>query len=203
VLLGRDATPENPFACPCCSEVSAKSANELLEDAITLKELENSGGGSVLPTCGICEEEAATVHCSSCANKLYCDACCADTHKRGAAKSHVLLPIAEHLASGGGGGGGRELPSMCTKHPQYPHEFYCNTCGTVVCASCAVKGHNGHSLIDTSAALATEAAAVETSVAAAATALAFTETGMVAVRKMKVQVQTNAKATDEEVVAHC
>jgi hypothetical protein len=73
----------------------------------------------------------------------------------------------------------------------------------VVCSTCAVKGHNGHSLIDTSAALATEAAAVETAVAATTTALTSTKTGIVAVREMKRVVQTNTNATVEEVIAHC
>ena len=122
-------------------------------------------------------------------------------------KVHSLIPIAEHLANGGESGGtsgstgGSE--HMCPKHPQYPLEFFCNTCNEVVCGSCVGRAHNGHSLVDVSAALATETAAMEASVAAATAALAAAKTGIVAVREMKRAVQTNAHATHQEVESHC
>eukprot|EP00729_Bicosta_minor_P022067 gene22067-biopygen25406 len=175
-----------PTPCMKCQKPSSVPVADLKLDAALMRLIASNtggggdgGGGSAkrkkAPRCDVCEEEDATKYCNGCSKiKLFCDSCFAHAHRSAKKKSHATIPIEEHLASGpaapaagggGGGGGGaaKEPPAtMCSIHPDEALKHFCNDCNILVCGSCAVQHHNGHSLTTTGDAVGVHRTAIET-----------------------------------------
>eukprot|EP00729_Bicosta_minor_P000618 gene618-biopygen24779 len=168
-----------PTPCMKCQKPSSVPVADLKLDAALMRQIASSGGGGggsakrkKAPQCDVCEEEDATKYCNGCSkNRLFCDSCFASAHRSAKKKSHHAIPIEEHLASGpaahaagGGGGGGaaKEPPAtMCSIHPDEALKHFCNDCNILVCGSCAVQHHNGHSLTTTGDAVGLHRTAIE------------------------------------------
>ena len=86
------------------------------------------------PLCGVCLEDAATSWCSEC-SKCFCDDGCHP--KKGIYKTHTLVPMAEHLASGNAVAAAPA--SMCWKHTDQPIKVYCSECGVSTYCLCHVE----------------------------------------------------------------
>lgn len=56
-----------------------------------------------IPTCEVCDDDAATTFCSNCTkNQLLCDRCHATVHRSAKKQGHKPIPAKEYLAGDGG-----------------------------------------------------------------------------------------------------
>eukprot|EP00729_Bicosta_minor_P032684 gene32684-biopygen22475 len=171
-----------PTPCMKCQKPSTVPVADLKLDAVLMRQIASSDGGGdgsaklkKAPQCDVCEEEDATTFCGDCSkNKLFCDGCFAAAHKPAKKRGHSAIPIEEHLASGpaahagGGGGGGaaKEPPAtMCSIHPDEALKHFCNDCNVLVCGTCGIHRHNGHSFTTIADAVGVHRAAIEALVA--------------------------------------
>eukprot|EP00729_Bicosta_minor_P014622 gene14622-biopygen24147 len=211
-----------PTPCMKCQKPSTVPVADLKLDVVLMRQIaSNSGGGGggsakrkMAPQCDVCEEEDATKYCNDCSkNRLFCDSCFAHAHRSAKKKSHATIPIEEHLASGpaahaacgGGGGGGaaNEPPAtMCSIHPDEALKHFCNDCNTLVCGSCVVQHHNGHSLTTIGDAVGVHRAAIETLMAQVVVSRTHAIAAANAIKSVRGELEGNRdaafKVVDEE-----
>eukprot|EP00729_Bicosta_minor_P014620 gene14620-biopygen24145 len=171
-----------PTPCMKCQKPSSVPVADLKLDAALMRQIaSNSGGGGggggsakrkMAPQCDVCEGGDATKYCNGCSkNKLFCDGCFAYAHRSAKKKCHHAIAIEEHHASrpaahaaGGGGGGGaaKEAPAtMCSIHPDEALKHFCNDCNILVCGTCGIHRHNGHSFTTIADAVGVHRTAIE------------------------------------------
>eukprot|EP00729_Bicosta_minor_P006328 gene6328-biopygen25914 len=129
------------------------------------------------PTCDICEEDEATKHCGDCLkNKFFCDGCFASSHNASAA------------------------PPKCRIHPDEALKFFCDTCGILVCATCAVLEHNGHDLKPMEQVCSEHKDAIAAEVAQTVVARDEVVAAKTALEGVCDQVRQNGEAAKERVI---
>eukprot|EP00729_Bicosta_minor_P003884 gene3884-biopygen17819 len=215
-----------PTPCMKCQKPSTVPVAELKLDAALMQQIASSGGGGgggggsakrkKAPQCDVCEEEDATKYCNGCSkNKLFCDSCFAHAHRSAKKKSHHAIPIEEHLASGpaahaaggscGGGGSGaaKEPPAtMCSIHPDEALKHFCNDCNILVCGTCGIHRHNGHSFTTIADAVGVHRAAIESLMAQVVVSRTHAIAAANAIKSVRGELEGNRdaafKLVDEE-----
>eukprot|EP00729_Bicosta_minor_P012546 gene12546-biopygen3295 len=209
-----------PTPCMKCQKPSTVPVADLKLHAALMRQIaSNSGGGGggggsakrkKAPQCDVCEEEGeeedATKYCNGCSkHRLFCKGCFAYAHRFAKKKSHTAIPIEEHLASrpaahaagGGGGGGGaaKEPPAtMCSIHPDEALKHFCNDCNILVCGSCVVHRHNGHSLTTTGDAVGVHRTAIETLMAQVVVSRTHAIAAAKAIKSVRGELEGNRDA---------
>lgn len=138
-----------PTPCLNCKTPCAIPVNNLFLDEALLNRLVGAAGGRAAPVCDVCEEEQAAKHCGDCKKvQFFCDHCFTSAHRSATKQGHVSTPIQDYLAAPPSASGGASTASkmMCTIHTDKPLEFFCDDCQVLVCATCGILHHNGHTL---------------------------------------------------------
>jgi hypothetical protein len=98
--------------------------------------------------CGDSCEEPASLACRDCEGaRLRCDECHAFKHRKGTAKSHTSIPIAEHLSTQGTATTLLPGTLFCRAHIKRECEFFCRDYQELVCAVCAATTHKDHGCV--------------------------------------------------------
>eukprot|EP00729_Bicosta_minor_P018938 gene18938-biopygen5531 len=140
---------QKPTPCLNCKTPCAIPVSNLLLDEALLNDIASAVGGKAAPVCDVCDEEEATKHCGDCKkNQFFCDHCFTSAHRSEKNKGHTPTSIQDHLASSASASGGAsDAPTMmCSIHTDEVLKFFCDDCQMLVCATCAVLQHNGHTL---------------------------------------------------------
>eukprot|EP00729_Bicosta_minor_P032630 gene32630-biopygen2706 len=195
------------FPCGVCNHRCTTKASELLEDPGGEKKEgkgdggggEGGGEGGTKRSLCECEDDSIAVHCGSC-NKGYCNDCDKTAHAKGARKKHIRIPIKEHTAGAQNDGGGAAASAaaeivMCPIHKTYPLAFFCNheSCGTTICALCALEGHKSHNFIKLAEASGATRQEIAAAVVVAGKALTAVASGITAINKRRKVVEISKK----------
>ncbi|XP_072014438.1 E3 ubiquitin-protein ligase TRIM56-like [Amphiura filiformis] len=153
--LQRIADKRSQFDCPKCRKLitlPGGTVDNLPNNFIVenLKEYQNIFNLTVI--CGNCDDDNSAVSfCHDCASFL-CQGCIDSHQKMRSMRNHQLVTIEELQAK-------KCNPMMqqqqhCTKHPKQDMTMYCTeaNCRVPVCATCGLLDHQGHKLLELSAA---------------------------------------------------
>ncbi|XP_077986141.1 E3 ubiquitin-protein ligase TRIM56-like [Glandiceps talaboti] len=89
-------------------------------------------------TCEGCEEGECLKHCVDCGFDM-CRRCAISHSRFPTSRLHVLVTLKEHRDSGNPHP--VQPPLWCNSHPANHVEFFCDTCGVVICIKCTVLDH--------------------------------------------------------------
>eukprot|EP00729_Bicosta_minor_P001906 gene1905-biopygen20735 len=160
------------------------------------------------PACDNCEDAAATQFCKDChsVQQILCDGCHSFAHKSAKKRDHRPIPIQDHLRrritnsqAGGSSPSTAAKPPTCQKHPDTPVDVSCDTCGTLICAMCAVLEHNGHDLMPIAQISSEHKDMVAANIALAVVARDEVVAANTALEGVCDQVRQNGKAAKEKV----
>eukprot|EP00729_Bicosta_minor_P019170 gene19170-biopygen29354 len=196
---------QKPTPCLNCKTPCAIPVSNLLLDEALLNEIAGAVGGKVAPVCDVCDEEEATKHCGDCKkNQFFCDHCFAHVHRSAKNQGHTPTPIQDHLAStasASASGGGSAAPKMCSIHTDEVLKFFCDDCQVLVCATCAVLHHNGHTLKPIGGAVQQHRGEIEAAATCAATGCADTTSTIKSLRQVKAKLDSNRDIAKQNIIA--
>ncbi|XP_077997849.1 E3 ubiquitin-protein ligase TRIM71-like [Glandiceps talaboti] len=152
---------KSTIKCPLCSRnqrvppkgVSGFSTffflNQLVErfssrDQVSAN-VRHSGASRRTPTtvnkCGACDGESPKNHCVDCDMQL-CDACSRGHKRVRSTKSHTVMSLVTYKDAKSKNPASVQPPIYCTRHPDVPLKFYCDSCELPICSECTVVDHS-------------------------------------------------------------
>ena len=137
------------LCCPQCSTVFVMLAGgvaALNADSYVLGVAKQKESASKINPndvkCEFCEEEPATVHCTSCG--MFLGERCLKPHAKSKVNAtHVVVKVDDYFK--GSGPATRIL--FCQHHPGLEIDTFCKTDDQPLCAKCAVSSHKSHDFI--------------------------------------------------------
>ncbi|XP_077996762.1 E3 ubiquitin-protein ligase TRIM71-like [Glandiceps talaboti] len=91
--------------------------------------------------CGACDGECPKNHCIDCDVQL-CDTCTRGHKRLRSTKSHTLMSLEEYQAEKSKNPASVQPPIYCSRHPDVPLKFYCDSCEVPICSECTVVEHS-------------------------------------------------------------
>eukprot|EP00729_Bicosta_minor_P016936 gene16936-biopygen29287 len=195
---------QKPTPCLNCKTPCAIPVSNLLLDEALLNEIAGAVGGKAAPVCDVCDEGEATKHCGDCKkNQFFCDHCFAHVHRSAKNQGHTPTPVQDYLAASPSASGGTPAACkmMCKIHTDKPLEFFCDDCQVLVCATCAVLHHNGHTLKPIGEAVQQHRGEIEAAATCAATGCADTAETIKALRQVEAKLDSNRDIAKQKIIA--
>ena len=148
-LQGLVSDQKNDLSCPQCRakhEIPKGEVTNFLCDLSILPELEAAKADITkkeeTKICRLCTSVEVAVYCQDC-NEYLCECCHGPVHKK------IKLISTNEISSANASSLSSHSiiqPALCSCHPKYELEVFCNTCDTLVCCKCMLEStHKEHS----------------------------------------------------------
>ena len=129
--------------CPVCveqSEVHSGTVNELVSHSVLRDEVERVEAS--LKVCENCENPASVTefYCDSCAGAL-CATCNNSIHSMKIHRQHQVISIRTALKQRS------SIKQTCPLHSNETLSIYCSSDALIICSSCMIDMHQGHSCV--------------------------------------------------------
>eukprot|EP00729_Bicosta_minor_P032665 gene32665-biopygen8676 len=194
---------QKPTPCLNCKTPCAIPVNDLQLDDVLLNKLARAGS-KVAPICDVCDQQQATKHCGDCKkNQFFCDHCFTFAHSFANNQGHTPTPIQDYLASSASASGGRSAAPnmMCSIHADEALKFFCDDCQVLVCATCGILHHNGHTLKLIEEAVQKQRGEIEAAATVTASACAETAETIKALRQVEAKLDSNRDIAKQKIIA--
>ena len=148
-LQGLVSDQKSDLSCPQCRakhEIPKGDVTNFLCDLSILPELEAAKADITkkeeTKICRLCTSGEVAVYCRDC-NEYLCECCHGPVHKK-----IKLISTNEISSENTSSLSSHNIiqPALCSCHPKYELEVFCNTCDTLVCCKCMLEStHKEHS----------------------------------------------------------
>ncbi|XP_077996763.1 E3 ubiquitin-protein ligase TRIM71-like [Glandiceps talaboti] len=91
--------------------------------------------------CGACDGECPKKHCVDCDMQL-CKTCTRGHKRVRSTKSHTVMSLEKYADAKSKNPASVLPPIYCSRHPDVPLKFYCDSCEVPICMKCTVVDHS-------------------------------------------------------------